>query len=355
VPALSKASALYRREIADQYERRGDYEATMDARTSVKTTTIEAMRAPHLVIDDFLPADVAARLRGDLERHFSHPGAHKPDTHQVWNYWFVRGLYTYLRTAPEKVLQRADVDLFTEVLTSWSVSRLGLRHVTWPYLSLYISGCRQNLHNDAANGAFAFVYSLTRNDRKTTGGETIVMHEGDLFRRHLATPQAGRGLFDAIEPRFNRLVVFDDRLLHGVERVEGPMDPLEGRFVLHGHIRAQGPVIAGALTADQVDDAVGQVRTGFLSVAAARARLYHGPIALRFQVAASGQVEGCAVLMDRVVAADASDVGWPSLANELVAMVTRHRFPRAEGPTVVIQPFLFGEAPIAQGSGNSSR
>jgi len=79
--------------------------------------------------------------------------------------------------------------------------------------------------------------------RDAIGGETIVLHEGDLFRRHVATPQAGRGLFDAIEPRFNRLVVFDDRLVHGVERVDGSMDPVEGRFVLHGHLRADGPMI----------------------------------------------------------------------------------------------------------------
>ncbi len=319
----------------------------MDARAPVKTSVIETMRAPHLVIDDFLPAEVAARLRADIERHFGDPSGHQAATHQVWNYWFVPTLYTYLRTAPEKILQRADVELFMEVLSSWSASRLGLRRVTWPYLSLYVSGCRQNLHNDSSNGAFAFVYSLTRNDRKTRGGETIVLHEGDLFRRYLATPQAGRGLFDAIEPRFNRLVVFDDRLVHGVERVEGSMDPIEGRFVLHGHMRAEGPLIAGALTAAQVDDAVAQIWTGFLSTAAARVRLYHGPIALRFQLAASGQAESCAVLMDRVVAVDANDVGWPALADELVAMLLRHRFPQAEGPTVVVQPFVFGDAPNA--------
>ena len=317
----------------------------MDAKTPVKTSTIATMRAPHLVVDDFLPAVVAVRLRADIERHFAEPGRHQRETHQVWNYWFVPGLYTYLRTAPEKILQRADVDLFMEVLSSWSASRLGLRQVTWPYLSLYVSGCRQNLHNDSANGAFAFVYSLTRNDRKTTGGETIVLREGDLFRDNVAKPQAGRGLYDTIEPRFNRLVVFDDRLVHGVERIEGSMDPLEGRFVLHGHLRADGPMIAGALALDQVDAAVRQVWTGFLKAAAARARLYHGPIVLRFQVAASGQVETCTALMDRVVTTDASDVGWPSLANELVAMLRRHRFPQSEGPTVVIQPFLFGEVP----------
>ena len=171
-----------------------------------------------------------------------------------------------------------------------------------------------------------------------------MLHEGDPVRRHVAMPQAGRGLFDAIEPRFNRRVVFDDRLVHGVERVEGSMDPVEGRFVLHGHLRADGPVIAGALSAGQVTTAIAQVWSDFFKAAAARTRLYHGPIALRFQVAASGQVEGCAALMDRVTAREASDVGWSSLSDELVATLRRHRFPQSDGPTVVIQPFLFGDA-----------
>ena len=327
----------------------------MDARTPAMTSAIQTMRAPYLVIDDFLPAEVAARVRGDIERHFSDPARHRPETHQVWNYWFVPGLYTYLRTAPEKVLQHADVELFMDVLSSWSASRLGLRHATWPYLSLYVSGCRQNLHNDTGNGDFAFVYSLTRNDRRSTGGETIVLREGDLFRRNVARPQAGKNLFDAIEPRFNRLVVFDDRLVHGVERIDGAMDPLEGRFVLHGHLRADGPMIAGALTVEQAGASIAQVWSEFLDAAAARARLYHGPIALRFEIVASGQVESCAMLMDRVTAAEASDVDWPSLASELVATLSRHRFPQTDGPTVVIQPFLFGDVPGAQGNGNSPR
>jgi hypothetical protein len=125
--------------------------------------------------------------------------------------------------------------------------------------------------------------------------------------------------------------------------------------MLHGHLRADGLTIAGALTAAQVKSAVGEIWGEFLKAALARTRLYHGPIVLRFQVAASGQVESCAVLMDRVTAAEASDVDWPSLANQLVATLSRHRFPQADGPTVVIQAFLFGDVPSSQGSGNSSR
>jgi len=150
-------------------------------------------------------------------------------------------------------------------------------------------------------------------------------------------------------------VVFDDRMPHAVERVEGSMDPLEGRFVLHGHLRADGPVIAGALSVEQVAAGIDAIWKQFVAAAAARVRLYHGPIALRFQVAPSGQVETCAVLMDRVTATEATDAGWSSLLDQLVATVSRYRFAQADGPSVVIQPFLLGEVPTAQGSGNSSR
>ena len=60
-------------------------------------------------------------------------------------------------------------------------------------------------------------------------------------------------------------MLFDDRVPHAVQRVEGPMDPVEGRFVLHGHLSEAGVVAQGGLHADQVkavadaalDDAAG--------------------------------------------------------------------------------------------------
>ena len=51
------------------------------------------------------PAGLPAReMRRDIDTHFSAPEQHRADTHQVWNYWFVPDSYTYLRTAPEKVI-----------------------------------------------------------------------------------------------------------------------------------------------------------------------------------------------------------------------------------------------------------
>ncbi len=252
------------------------------------------------------------------------------------------GLYAYLRTSPEKLIRRDRVENFMQVLCRWSADVLGLGEVTWPYLSLYVSGCRQNLHNDAENGRFAFVYSLTRDKRMTTGGETLVLNEGDLFRNNVATAQSAAGLFTAIEPRFNRLVVFDDRMPHGVECVEGSMNPVEGRLVLHGHLRDKGAIVSGALTKEQISEVVMEALTSFAAEALARIRLYHGPAIFRLLIGANGSVKSCAVLLDRVTATDASDMGWPKLQSSLIAKFKSLKFPEASAETTVTQPILMG-------------
>jgi hypothetical protein len=303
---------------------------------------IETMRAPYVVVDDFLPLDAAEAMRLDIDTHFGSPESHRPETHQVWNYWFVPGLYTYLRTTPQKLIRLDRVESFMQVLRRWSADALGLREVTWPYLSLYVSGCRQSLHNDSANGRFAFVYSLTRDRRMTSGGETLVLNEGDLFRNNVATAQSATGFYTSIEPRFNRLVVFDDRMPHGVERVDGSMDPVEGRFVMHGHIRDKGAIVSGALTEQQVGGVVLEALIDFSAEALSRVRLYHGPVVFRFFIGANGLVKSCAVLLDRVTATDANDMGWPKMLSGLIAKLTALKFPEANGETTVTQPVLMG-------------
>lgn len=74
-------------------------------------------------------------------------------------------------------------------------------------------------------------------NRGFTGGETMILkpHVLDYWR----TFQPGIGLeerhfIDTVEPRFNRLTVFDPRFPHGVRTVEGTRDPLKGRLVSAG-------------------------------------------------------------------------------------------------------------------------
>jgi len=312
----------------------------------------EASAAPHaapdcraglIVIDDFLPLGIAAALRDDIEIHFHEPHAHSAETHQVWNYWFVPQLYTYLRTAPEKLIAVERVRGFVEALRARSMSTLGLAGVSWPFLSLYVDGCRQSFHNDARNGRFGFVYSLTADSRRSVGGETLVMHDGDALRGNLANPAAGGSFYETIAPSFNRLILFDDRRPHAVSPVEGSMDPLDGRFVLHGHLREAGPLVSGALSPAAVARSIATLLQTTAIHAGARLSLYHGFLSLRFSVEPSGRVAQCDVLADRVLHRDAGNVEWEPLRQEIVDRAAELSFPRAAGKTIIVLPMTFGE------------
>ncbi len=237
---------------------------------------------------------------------------------------------------------REKVQTFMTKLRDWTVERLGLGAVTWPVLSLYIDGCNQQLHNDSLNGRFAFVYSLTNPVRRTIGGGTIVMSEGDPFRRNLSNPMAAGGFCDVVEPRFNRLVIFDDRMIHGVERVEGSMDPVDGRFVLHGHIQEQGPLVGGALSHEILQAGLQETLRAFVAECGEEAYDFHGPISVRFTIYPDGTIGGLHVLLDRVThVAERHAEAWPDLRLKFLNAVSRARFPKADGPTVVVLPMAF--------------
>lgn len=301
-----------------------------------------AVTARFVVVDDFLPTDRALSMRADIEKHFSDPYRHEAKTHQVWNYWYVAGAYNFLRTAPERVIEQPKVQAFIDQLQGWTISTLGLGNVTWPYLSFYIDGCSQTLHNDAMNGRFAYVYSLTKLNRRTIGGETLVVGEGDIYRDHLRKSTTLGGFSNAIEPRFNRLVIFDDRAIHGVERVAGSMDPVEGRFVLQGHISEKGPIVTGPLPYEAIQPSVQQVLGQFVQENSEGAYAFHGPISVRFVIGPDGTVTELRVLLDRVTHLQHRHAGqWPALRERYLAAFNGVRAPRAETPTTVILPIVF--------------
>jgi Rps23 Pro-64 3,4-dihydroxylase Tpa1-like proline 4-hydroxylase len=312
-----------------------------------ETSNSESVTAPLLIVDGFLPPDLAMAMRRDIETHFANPEKHNPEMHQVWNYWFIPDSYTYLRTNPEKIIARERVEAFHDELRDWAVATLGMATVTWPYLSLYVGGCRQGWHNDSINGRFGFVYSLTREQRRTIGGETLIRHEIDPFRTHLAQAGSGRDFHDVVEPRFNRLVVFDDRLPHAVERVDGSMDPLEGRFVLHGHLSEGGTIVEGTLPAEAITAPLFELLRRSRDELSAEAAIYHGPLTLRLTIGAGGSVVHCAALVDRVLHADPGHVEWEALRDRLIDRFRQLKFASSGGETTVIQPLLFGP-PIRQ-------
>jgi len=60
----------------------------------------------------------------------------------------------------------------------WGRATLGCHDVSPPWLSLYVEGCRQELHGDLPHGPWAFVFSLTNWRQRTfRGGETLLVRD----------------------------------------------------------------------------------------------------------------------------------------------------------------------------------
>jgi hypothetical protein len=296
----------------------------------------QTVRERFVVVDDFLPEEDGLSMRADIEKHFSNPARHSPPIHQVWNYWYVPGSYTYLRTAPEKVIAREKVENFVDRLRTWSAQNLGFAAVTWPYLSLYVPGCAQGLHNDSTNGRLGFVYSLTPNSRQTIGGETVLVQDRDLFRSNLDTAAAGTGLYDLVPPQFNRLILFDDRIPHAVQRVDGSMDPLEGRIVLHGHISEAGVVAEGGLSGEVVQATINEALQDVREFVDSTVK---GPLVFQLEIGATGEVGASRILFDRLASSDGGDLD--ALRSEIAERIGAVQFPSGSATTLANVPLIF--------------
>jgi hypothetical protein len=308
-------------------------------------TSNPPLQAPYLVIDDFMPSPAAQQMRAAIEAHFASPYRHSPRTHMIWNYWHVPGRYTYLRTLPEMVMGTELTEAFHAYLFKWSCETLGLGAAKSSHLSLYVSGCRQTQHNDSGNGRFGFVYFLTKDVRKTSGGETLIWREDDYFETRLHRPCSSEGFFQSIEPRFNRLLVFDDRIPHAVQIVEGNMDPLEGRIVLHGHIREVGPIVDGPLPREVVQEIANQMAAGYSTDLGNTLMIYYGPAVVRFTVQPDGTVVNPRLILDRVKRLRGEGPTVQEMLAGLVTRISLLRFPSCAEETIITLPFGFGDRP----------
>ena len=243
---------------------------------------------------------------------------------------------TLFAADPQMVIRRSGRRFTT--LTRWASGTLAAE-VTWRVLSS-TPGLRPGLHNDSHNGRFGYVYSLTRDDRRGFGGETIIFKEADPFRSRLRKADAGIGLYDLVAPLFNRLVLFDDRIPHGVQRIEGSMDPADARIVLHGHIREAGPIMEGPLPARIVEAAREAALEAALEAFPDSFSLHHGPLTVRLEIAPHGRVSDSRVLLHRVARSDGGSAD--ALVDALVEHLAIARFPPAAAGTVAILPISVG-------------
>lgn len=295
-----------------------------------------------IVVDRFAPDVEAVTLRRIFDERFADPRSTRADRF-VWDYWHVPGQYTALRTPAWTYFPRGVYAAFHRRLVAWGREALGCHDISPPWLSLYVDGCRQELHGDLPHGPWAFVFSLTRwRGRTFAGGETLLLRDEVLdFWHDFASERAveERQLVRAMEPRFGRLVAFDPRIPHGVRAVTGTRDPREGRLVIHGWFVQPRPFVRGPLAPRALAARVGALTEqlggwlGALPVA--------GLVSVAFDVDRRGAVSAVRLLSDTTRVPRADEAARRRLVRRIRAAIAGWRFGPQRGASRVTLPLVF--------------
>lgn len=293
-----------------------------------------------VIVDKFAPEGRA--LRDTFDERFAEPRSTRGDRF-VWDWWHVPGQYTALRTPAWTYFPKKTYEAFHRRLVAWGRATLGCHDISPPWLSCYVDGCRQELHGDLPHGPWAFVYSLTPwQGRAFRGGETLLLRDEVLdfwqdFRSVRAVEE--HELLRAVEPRFDRLVVFDPRIPHGVRTVTGTRDPREGRLVIHGWFVQPRPFVEGALPvralSQKIADLGGALGTwlGDLPIA--------GMLSLAFTVDTQGRAKNVRLLSDTTRVPLADERARRTVVRRIRAFVATWTFGKQRGPSHVTLPLVF--------------
>jgi len=293
-----------------------------------------------VIVDGFAPE--ARALRATFDERFAEPRSTRADRF-VWDWWHVPGQYTALRTPAWQYFPRRVYEAFHRRLVAWGRATLGCHDISPPWLSLYLDGCRQELHGDLPHGPWAFVYSLTHwRARAFDGGETLLLRDEVLdfwadFRSVRSVEE--QELVRAVEPQFDRLTVFDPRVPHGVRTVTGTRDPREGRLVIHGWFVqprpfVQGPLSTRVLTA-RIDELGEQLRGWLADLPVA------GMLALAFDVDRRGAVRNVRLLSDTTRVPRADERERARLVRRMRQTVAAWELGKQREPSKVTLPIVF--------------
>jgi hypothetical protein len=298
------------------------------------------MQHGYQVVADFF--DGANELRAAFEAHFRRVEKQSSD-HQVWNYWYVPEAFTYLRTYSESIASKELIVRFLQRLNAWSAANLGLVARTRPWLNLFINGCGMSLHNDAQKGQMAYVLSITKWDtRNFVGGETILVRPENYWQTERIKQAVLETYYQKIPALFNQLLVFDDRIIHGVQPIQGTMDPLAGRLVLVGQLTAEAMLLNGSLPRERAMPVMSPLMEKIGTLARHYAERLDGFMTLRLFIQPDGRVASVQVLCDRVLplSADTSPIG--DFKQQVTDVLAGARFPPSEGPTEITVPLVVG-------------
>jgi hypothetical protein len=293
-----------------------------------------------IVVDRFAPE--IRDLRAVFDARFAAPREAHADRF-VWDYWHVPDQYTSLRTPAWTYFPRRLYARFHNRLVDWGRAQLGCHDISPPWLSLYVEGCRQELHGDLPHGPWAFVVSLTRwRGRRFRGGETLLLRDEvhDFWHVFASVRSVEHGeLVRCVAPELGRLVVFDPRIPHGVRPVTGTHDPREGRLVIHGWFVQPRPFVRGALPvralAARIAELTEQLAGWLAGLPIA------GLVSIAFDVDRSGRVRAPRVLSDTTRVPRGDERARAALVRRIRGAIASWRFARQRAPSHVTLPLVF--------------
>ena len=211
----------------------------------------------------------AKPLRQHFESRFANPLVASPDRF-VWDYWNVPDQYLALRTPAYEYFPKSMYKRFHEQLVLWGRRTLGCHDISPPWLSLYINGCHQTLL--LKPDTLSYWESFKPGAR---------IEQSEILRK--------------VPPLFNQLTVFDPRIPHSVARVDGTLNPLEGRLVIHGWFTNPRPYIEGPVSTTELQK---HMQSGWLERIShyIEGQALHGLITLRLTVQPGGNVSRCSLV-----------------------------------------------------------
>jgi hypothetical protein len=281
------------------------------------------------------------KLRNEFEAYFKNPKS----THQkrfVWDFWYDEDNYHLIRTPAFYYFKKKVYQDFHSHLVQWGRENLGCHDISPPWLSFYVDGCFQNLHSDVPHGPWAFVYSLTPNDKEFRGGETLILkpHVLNYWSSFNETKEYEyNSFFDRIPSRMNQLVIFDPRFPHGVSEVKGTRDPLKSRLVIHGWFVNPRPYVVGGLSTAQVQKALNPAFDSLSSILSQIDSL-NGTVSVRLKLSKWGEIQNYKLLTNTLIS-QKNDQADQYLTKNLKQIFSLARFPKSKSESFITIPLLF--------------
>ena len=368
--SVSFSSFSRRRRKKSSHFRRRALSSNLSSSSEVNEVEVEVNeRAKHYFTKDSFYAH-ADKLYSSFQNN--HSNAKKANAERFcWDYWHVENQYTQLRTPAKEYYYEREIlnefyAKFEEELLKYARENLALSNFTPIWMSCYVDGMGQELHADVPHGPLAFVFSLTKNfddsdDDKSSspsksgryfrGGETTILRpeRANYWQSFDPTEIVERTqLFEEIEPKFNRLTIFDPRLPHGVREVKGTKDVSKGRLVLNGWFNEPAISCQGGLTIEDVGKVL-DAKLDLLYEELETLPAMIGFAALRMEIEAeTGHVDSISWGADTV--APALSLRDPDEVTEtrdvvlatIAGMMSECVFPSSKEKSSICVPFVFG-------------